>query len=498
MDDIFHTMQVLDSAKSLLLLLKSAGLAKLEDLFNTRTVPLSPVDLLVSPKIHQLSDGSFERSEDIFYTGLGDKFLWECPQTLPDRFSQNSGKRKMPSVEAPNRRARAENSPADITAQNAFSRGLGSSSTPGPTRRDTFRQRKPNTSRPPSMHVDDYVARERNVDGVTNSNVIAVQRLGSASGRPPSIHVDEFMARQRERQNPMSAVVGDVEQQVKSGAHVNDTVAEKVSKPKQVEAELDDELQGIDIVFDGEESESDDKLPFLQPDDNIQQSAPLIVEQNSPHSIVEETESDVQGSSQLSHFDTPIASNFDENTQSEFSSRMSISLPEIPLTREQSVSSDKKYFDKVDDRKSVINIKTSGGFVSGVGVGNTCFPSSLYSNPSASLVQLPVDARMTPHNFYLKNSPPAGNATVAMGSQGLYDQRFLNQPPLPPMPPPLTVPPLISQTSDAGPSHSTLFMNSITDVQQPLAPTFQVRYHDNTCLFPKKSISNVGQQTGKY
>lgn len=45
----------------------------------------------------------------------------------------------------------------------------------GPTIRDTFWQCKANTSRPHSMHFDDYVARERNNDGMSNkSNVINV------------------------------------------------------------------------------------------------------------------------------------------------------------------------------------------------------------------------------------------------------------------------------------------------------------------------------------
>ncbi|KAG5544925.1 hypothetical protein RHGRI_017401 [Rhododendron griersonianum] len=97
--------------------------------------------------------------------------------------------------------------------QDTFSRGSGPPiDHAGPTRRDTFRQRKPNSSRPSYMHADDYVARERSVDVTSSSNVIAVPRIGSSSGRPPSIHVDEFMARQRERQNPVGQVVGDATQ----------------------------------------------------------------------------------------------------------------------------------------------------------------------------------------------------------------------------------------------------------------------------------------------
>lgn len=51
------------------------------------------------------------------------------------------------------------------------------------------------------MHVDYYVARERNNDGMSrNSNVVNVQRGGSTSGRQPSIHVDEFTAKKKECQ----------------------------------------------------------------------------------------------------------------------------------------------------------------------------------------------------------------------------------------------------------------------------------------------------------
>lgn len=472
--------QVLDTTKSLLLMLqKPAGSVTVDDVFSSDGVPATSDEVLFSLNIHLMSDVSTEKSEDNLFLGFEEKFLWECPETLPDRLSQTtlSAKRKMPLAEGSNRRARGENLPAEISTQNSFARGLGSSTTSSaPTRRDTFRQRKPNSSRPPSMHVDDYVARERNVDGVANSNVIAVQRVGATGGRPPSIHVDEFMARQRERQNPGSAVVADPTTQVKNASPLSETAPEKSSKPKQLKTDIDDDLHGIDIVFDGDESESDDKLPFPQLDDNLQQPAPMIVEQNSPHSIVEETESDVHESSQFSRLGTPLASNVDENTQSEFSSRMSISRPEKPLTREPSVSSDKKYFEQSDDMKNVITVKTSGGFDSSAAINNPRFPGSVYSNASTSLPHLPVDIRTTPQNLPPKNIPqPAITVPVATGSQGLYDQRFLlNQPPLPPMPPPPTVVPVISQSSDPVPSHSSPYVNSMTDVQQPFPPGFQV------------------------
>ncbi|CAL1370671.1 unnamed protein product [Linum trigynum] len=255
-----------------------------------------------------------------------DNFLWECPEIMPDRLSQNlPAKRKLSSVDSSGKRVKGESSVAEITGQNSFGRGMGpTTASTGPIRRDSFRQRKPNTSRPPSMHVDDYVARERSVDGVgNNSNVIAVQRLGSGGGRPPSIHVDEFMARERERQNPMAAgVVGEPSSsQVKLAAAVvnNDVDKEKANKSKQLKTDIDDDLHGIDIVFDAEESETDDKLLFPQPDDNLQQPAPVVMlEQSSPQSIVEETQRD-----------TPLASS---NADEKFSSRMSAATrPEMPL-----------------------------------------------------------------------------------------------------------------------------------------------------------------------
>ena len=475
-------VQASDYAKLLLLMLQNpAGSLDLGDIISSEDVPLSPNDVILSSRIHQMIDNSAEKVEDYCCLGgLEDKFLWECPETLPDRLLQTTlpAKRKMSSLEGPSRRARGDNSPAETVAQGAFSRALGPpSASSGPSRRDTFRLRKPNTSRPPSMHVDDYVARERNVDGVSNSNVIAVQRIGTTGGRPPSIHVDEFMARQRERQNPVVSAVGEVVAQAKNAAPENDADMEKFNKSRQIKADLDDDLQGIDIVFDGEESEPDEKLPFPQPDDNLQQPASVIVEQSSPRSIVEETESDVNENSQFSRLGTPLALNVNENPESEFSSRMSVSRPERPLTREPSVSSEKKYFEQSDDMKNVIPAMTPSRYDSAGAAISSGFPASTYGKASVSSVPLMVDSRMVQPNFYLKNSSQqAGNMALATGSQGLYDQKFmLNQPPLPPMPPPPTISPIISQAPDPALSQSSSFVNTATDVQPPLPTAFQVR-----------------------
>ncbi|XP_041028654.1 protein virilizer homolog isoform X1 [Juglans microcarpa x Juglans regia] len=489
-----------ESAKTLLLMLqKPTGSVKVDDIFSSKNVILLPNYVRGSSKIYRMADGSAEKDDDYLY--LGDKFLWECPD---DRSSQTAfhGKRKVSSVDSLSKRARGENSPAELVAQGAFPRGLGPSNAPsGSTRRDNFRGRKPNTSRPPSMHVDDYVARERSIDNTSNSNVIAVPRVGSTGGRPPSIHVDKFMALERERQNPMATIVGEAAALGKNVGPENGADLEKF-KSKQLKTELDDELQGIDIVFDGEESESDDKLPFPQPDDNLQQPAPLIGEQSSPRSIVEETESDVNENSQFSHLSTTIASNVDENAQSEFSSLMSVSRPEMRLTREPSVSSDKKYFEQSDETKNVFPVKISGRFDSAAATGSSGFPASVYSGSSASSLQLPVESRMTPQKIYANNNPQIPfNVPGAMGSQGLYDQRFPpNQPPLPPMPPPPTILPVISQTSDVLPIQSSPFINPVMDVQQSLPGAFQVQ-SDYLSTFNNSSatfVSSLPMPDSKY
>ncbi|XWS66566.1 hypothetical protein CRYUN_Cryun05aG0210500 [Craigia yunnanensis] len=459
--------QVSESVKSLLLLFQNSTAAvNVDDTILYESLSFPKKDVQVPSRIHHFKQGIGEKADDNLYLGgFEEKFSWELPETLPDRLSQTAlpTRRKQQPADSSNRRSRGDNSVSEITNATAFSRGLCPSTAPsGTTRRDSFRQRKPNTSRPPSMHVDDYVARERSVDGVTNSNVISVQRLGSSGGRPPSIHVDEFMARQRERQNP-AASGAETAAQSKNAAPINGTDNEKVNNSKQLKTDPDDDLQGIDIVFDGEESETDDKLPFPQPDDNLQQPAPVIVEQSSPHSVVEETESDVNGSSQFSHMAIPLSSNFDENAQSEFSSRMSVSRPEMPLTRESSVSSDNKFFKQSDDSKNAISIKNSSRFDSATGANSSGFSAPVYSNRPATSVQLPADSRINPQNFYPKSSPQyASNTSVAAGSRGIYEQKVLpNQPPLPPMPPPSTISPVQSDYLSAV-SGSPLLQSSIS------------------------------------
>lgn len=447
--------KVKELAESLQLLLKMSTDSDQQNNFISRACSLLSLDVRSSSKIHKLMDCSSKRVEDFSLSGFGDKFLWECPENLRDGMSQSalSAKRKMSSLEGVSRRPRGDQSPAETMAQASYSRGSGAAVPSVPSRRDNFRLRKPNTSRPPSMHVDDYVARERNVDGTTSSNVITVSRVGPTGGRPPSIHVDEFMARQRERQNPVGMTLNEATQ-VKSANPEKEAGAE-VGKSKQLKPDLDDDLQGIDIVFDGEESDSDDKLPFPQPDDNLQQPSSVIIEQNSPHSVVAETESDVNESSQFSHISTPVASNFDENTWNEFSSRSANSQHNMLLTREASVSTDKKFIKQSEDAKNV-TATTSGGF------------GSRYDRNSRPSVQ-PVESRMPRPNYYSKNSPQA-----VFSSQGFYDQKYqMNQPPLPPMPPPPTVSP--AQSAEAAQIQPSPFVSSAADVQPSIPPGFHVR-----------------------
>ncbi|XP_018621997.1 protein virilizer homolog isoform X3 [Nicotiana tomentosiformis] len=468
--------QIKESARSLMLLLhKPTGTVEADDITSSIIFP-SPAGTPCSSKIHTIVDGGTERTEDYDLNEFGVKFLWECPENLRDRLTQTglTGKRKISSMEGPNtRRARGDGTSAENTIQGAFPRGSIPTIVPsGPTRRDTFRQRKPNTSRPPSMHVDDYVARERSADGSNNPNVIAVPRIGSTSGRPPSIHVDEFMARQRERQNPPGMVVSDsAAAQEKAALPENKTEAEKSSKSRHLKPDPDDDLHGIEIVFDAEESEPDDKLPFPQPDDNLHQPSSVVVEQNSPRSIVEETESEVNETSQFSQLGTPVASNADENTQSEFSSRMSVSRPELPLAREPSVSSDRKFSDQYEDMKN-FPPKTSTGFASPAAAVSSGVGASAFTKASPSSVQAAVDSRMPP-NFYSRATvQKIGVTPQTVGSQGYFDQKL--QPPLPPTPPPVTMSPLLSQSADRI-SQSSPFVSSMIDVQPHLPPGFHVQ-----------------------
>lgn len=447
----------MESARCLsLLLLKPIDALKVNDIISEGVLLFSP-DAKLSTKIHLLTDSSSERVENEWNIGeLSDQFQWECPENLRNRLSQAGllGKRKISTVDGANRHGKGDNAPVDV-------RGSGPSIAPPiPTRRDTFRQRKPNTSRPPSMHVDDYVARERNSDGVSNPNVIAVPRLGSSGGRPPSIHVDEFMARQRERHNSVAMAGVEVASLGKKVTPENDNGTEKSNRSKQLKVDLDDDLQGIDIVFDAEENEPDDKLPFPQEDDEIQRAASASAERSPQHSIVAETESDAKD------LEATVASNADENTQSELSSRMSVSHPGMQLRREPSVSSEKKYFGKLDQKTNNGTAIISDGFDSAV--AKTSGLSASKYGKGTSMAQVPMDSRTPPPSYCPDNNlQRIGNVALG-GPQGHHEQKYMpNQPPLPPTPPPSTISPGKSQV-DTNSGSASPFVNPHNDVQPPL------------------------------
>lgn len=475
--------QVAETAQSLsLVLLKPIDLLNIDDVMSNGVLMFLS-DVSLSSKIHLLTDSSSERVEnERNVVDLSDKFQWECSENLRNRLSQAGllVKRKMSAVDGANRHGKGETAAADV-------RGAGLSATPPiATRRDTFRQRKPNTSRPPSMHVDDYVARERNADGSANPNVIAIPRLGSGGGRPPSIHVDEFMARQRERQNAVTMAGVEAASQAKKVPLDKENDATASNKSKQLKVDLDDDLQGIDIVFDAEDNEPDDKLPFPPADDNLNQSASAsaAAEQSPRHSIVEETESDAKD------LETTAASNVNENTQSELSSRMSVSCPDMQLRREPSVSSG-KFFEQPDDMKNVNVVTISGGFDSPAGAKTSGLSPSIYGKGSPSMSQLP-DSRMLPPSYIPDNNMQRlGNAPFG-GSQGHHEQKHLpSPPPLPPTPPPPTISPVRSQASEANPVPSAAFPNSRSDVQPPLHPTYHVQadYQSSYGNIPTSSAS---------
>lgn len=278
--------QVKESVKSLMLLLQEDHTSHSPPEYLTAILPLAEDETSFS---HFWNSKENSESNITFpFNALSDKFMWECPDTPSDKLLMAAppGKRKMQPAEVPGKRARESPAP-EAVGSNAFS-----------SRRDTFRQRKPNTSRPPSMHVDDYVARESSGPHIIGSS----QRVGLTGGRPPSVHVDEFEARQRERHTPTFVTAGSTSQ-LKPSVRESQTSLEKSEQPQKTKADLIDDLQEIDIVFD-EESESDDKLPFPHTDETLQ-SAPFIGE-NSPRSVVEETEGNSNTNEDANEVNIPL------------------------------------------------------------------------------------------------------------------------------------------------------------------------------------------------
>ena len=138
--------------------------------------------------------------------------------------------------------AAAANLPGRPLAAGTGAAGVGVAGTAagsgsgGPVR-DTFRMRRPNTSRSASVHVDDFTSHSHSQAAAAAVAAAAAAAAsappqgrdvgtkggvgdgGSAwgtSGRAPSIHVDEFMARQRQMGGPQ--VVGAEDLQAKSSA----------------------------------------------------------------------------------------------------------------------------------------------------------------------------------------------------------------------------------------------------------------------------------------
>ncbi|KAG8501130.1 hypothetical protein CXB51_003259 [Gossypium anomalum] len=422
---------VSESVKSLLLLFQNLTAAvEVDDavLYGSLSFPQNNVQV-PSGKSALWTTGLTERADDCLYSGgLKTSFHGNCLKHYLVDCSEGffPTRRKLQAADSANRSARGDNSVAEITNPTAFQRGLGPSTASSvTTRRDSFRQRKPNTSRPPSMHVDDYCCTRKECDGVCSA------RVGSSGGRPLQFMSMNFMARQRE-----------------------------LNKSKQLKSDLDDDLQGIDIVFDGEESETDDKLPFPQPDDNLQQPAPVIFEQSSPQSVVEETESDVNGSSQFSHMATPLASNADENAQSEFSSRMSVSRSEMSLTREPSVSSDKKFFEQSDDSKNAVS--TSQNFYPKQCTVQSDYFSSVSGSPSLLQSSIPVS-----DSKFMRTSMPSPSGTTRP------------PPPLPSTPPPFASSPYNLASLNTPASQPALYNQSAmgkTELPQgSIGPTIDAR-----------------------
>ena len=356
------------------------------------------------------------------------RLVWELPDSSLDKqiTPGQSARRKLALGESASRRVR-DNQLPEPTGQ--FSRGLNTTNaSSGHTRRDTFRQRKPNTSRPPSMHVDDYVARERNIDGASSaSNIVNSTPRGTLSGRPPSIHVDEFMARQRERQNPVPAPTGDAPQ-AKSQTSLDDSLRTKPENLRQPKTDLDDD-QEIEIVFD-EESGSDDKLPFPQPDDSLQ-SPPVIIGENSPGPVIE-TENQENERIPFSQRATSLPKD-DESPGIDISSQTAmLSEANNSLELKYSVSSPGK--NSFRDHAEESNYPSIG--VSG-----------------RSSVQADHQQLSRRHE---KRSPQKFSETsLSSGSHGHEHRHSNNHPPLPPMPPPISSVPM--QNTDSVNRQSSSF-----------------------------------------
>ncbi|KAH0460140.1 hypothetical protein IEQ34_010803 [Dendrobium chrysotoxum] len=449
--------------------------------YNIKTLSISLSDMIANVDEAAFSEiwnfnWNKEGENELFALGcLSEKFMWECPDSSSERIPSSSGKRKIVSTEMSAKRSRDSLAP-EAPGSNAFSRAVTTPANPsGPSRRDTFRQRKPNTSRPPSMHVDDYVARERNIDGLNSSSHVGSSQRAGSSGRPPSIHVDEFIARQRERQSPVFVTVGETTL-VRQTTHENQNDNSKLDKSQQLKADFDDDLQGIDIVFD-EESGSEDRLPFPQLDENLQ-STPLIVGESSPGSVVEETEGDVNDGTQLSHVGSSLPS---EDIESRSETSLKRSMPtEIPVAPDVRVSSDRtvalttadtrSFPQNSDESKNVSHPMGSRGFDI-LPNATTSGPSSLLNSSSTTTFQ-PLRG---PSFLQRDSSQKATMGSLPSGSFGYYEHKLpINQPPLPPMPHP-TVSTMSTPGIELVQGLSSHYIPNVREMQPPFISGYPVQ-----------------------
>ncbi|XP_074567247.1 protein virilizer homolog isoform X3 [Curcuma longa] len=465
-------LQAKDSLKSMLSLLQgpSSSFGSVSEMSRSdeTVLPLSNIWML-NQDVKEISNE--------FATGeFAEKFMWDCADSSLDRqlTPTLSSRRKLALADGPNKRAR-ESLGSEAVGSSVLSRGLSiASASSAPMRRDTFRHRKPNTSRPPSMHVDDYVARERNIDGASNGpNTGSSVRGISISGRPPSIHVDEFMARQKERQNPMNTAVGD-SSQFKNLMHANSSYSGKPDKPQPMKTDLDDDLQGINIVFD-EESESDEQLPFPQPDESL--CPPVVIGESSPSLVAAEIEGDADETTR--HSVEPPSSIRDGSLRAGNPLGKLASMSEVPASQEVNASSENftgmagenssceqseesKYVSPNDGSRVSIHhpLSKTMGFS----------PHTQNLSPAASSVlPLPSSTR------HQSNSPQRGaDGSISSGSHD-KSRILMNQPPLPPMPPPAAVSAHILEPVG---SHILPFSSSARDVQPPIPSGYPPRFFD--------------------
>lgn len=68
-------------------------------------------------------------------------------------------------------------------------RGIARGMMGGGGRMDSFRTRTPNTSRPPSMHVDDFMKLEKGQNEINSNAVLPIRRVDSLIQRVKHIYL---------------------------------------------------------------------------------------------------------------------------------------------------------------------------------------------------------------------------------------------------------------------------------------------------------------------